>query len=143
MPALTADDAREFVTTNHRAVLVTRRSSQGPGVTLQTSPVTVGVDGDGRVVISSRETAYKVRNLRRNPAATLCVVTDAWFVDWMQIDGSAEIISLPDAMEGLIDYYQRIAGEHPDWDDYRRAMEHEQRVLIRVSIDAVGPTRSG
>jgi PPOX class probable F420-dependent enzyme len=143
MPALTADTAREFVASNHRAVLITRRSSRGPGTTLQTSPVTAGVDGEGRIVISSRDTAFKVRNLRRNPAATLCVVTEAWFGDWIQIDGTADIVSLPGAMEGLVDYYRRIAGEHPDWDEYRRAMEQEQRVLIRVSIDAVGPQRSG
>ncbi len=136
---MTADEAGEFVASNHRAVLVTRRSAGG----LQTSPVTVGIDGDGKVVVSSRETAYKVRNLRRQPTATLCVFTDNFFGPWVQIEGAAEIVPLPEAMDGLVDYYRRISGEHPDWEDYRRAMVDQRRVLIRLSIDNVGPTRSG
>jgi PPOX class probable F420-dependent enzyme len=133
------DEAREFVAGNHRAVLVTRRGDGG----LQMSPITVGTDGDAKVVISSRETAYKTRNLQRDPRATLCVFTDRFFGPWIQIEGRAEITSLPEAMEGLVDYYRRIRGEHPDWDDYRRAMEEEKRVLIRVTIDKAGPKRSG
>jgi PPOX class probable F420-dependent enzyme len=95
------------------------------------------------VVLSTRETAYKTRNLRRDPSATLCVFNDGFFGDWIQVDGTAEIISLPDAMEGLVDYYRRISGEHPDWDDYRRAMEEQRRVLIRLTIDRAGPIRAG
>ena len=129
------DEAREFVASNHRAVLITRRS----GGRLQTSPVLVAPDDEGKVVISTREAAYKTRNLRRDPAAVLCVLSDSFFGRWMQIEGTAQIVSLPEAMEGLVDYYRRISGEHPDWEDYRRAMRHDQRVLIRVSIDAVGP----
>ena len=136
---MTPDQAREFVASHHRAVLVTRRSAGG----LQTSPVTVGVDSDGKVVISSRETAYKVRNLRRDPTATLCVLSDDFFGRWMQIDGATEIVPLPDAMEGLVDYYRRISGEHPDWDDYRRAMVDQRRVLIRLAIGNVGPAHAG
>jgi PPOX class probable F420-dependent enzyme len=135
---VTRDEAREFVANNHRAVLVTRRSDGGA----QTSPVTVGVDDVG-VVISTRETAYKTRNLRREPIATLCVMNDEFYGRWIQIEGAAQIVSLPEAMEGLVDYYRRISGEHPDWDDYRRAMERDKRVLLRVSIDRVGPTRVG
>jgi PPOX class probable F420-dependent enzyme len=96
---VTPDEAREFVASNHRAVMVTRRSAGG----LQTSPVTVGVDGDGKVVISSREPAYKVHNLRRDPTATLCVFTDDFFGPWVQLEASAEIVPLPEAMDGLID----------------------------------------
>lgn len=136
---MTPDDARAFVADNHRAVMVTRRRSGG----LQTSPVTAGLDDDGRVVVSSRETAYKVRNLRRDPRAVVCALSDGFFGPWVQIDGTAEIVSLPEAMEGLISYYRRISGEHPDWDDYRRAMEQEGRVLIRVTVDRAGPARSG
>ena len=136
---MTPDQAREFVASHHRAVLVTRRSAGG----LQTSPVTVGVDSDGKVVISSRETAYKVRNLRRDPTATLCVLSDDFFGRWIQIDGAAEIVPLPDAMEGLVDYYRGISGEHPDWDDYRRAMVDQRRVLIRLAIGDVGPAHAG
>jgi PPOX class probable F420-dependent enzyme len=136
---VTPDEVRAFVASNHRAVLVTRRPSGG----VQTSPVTVGVDAEGKVVISSTETTYKTRNLRRDPTATLCVFTDAFFGPWVQIEGIAEIVSLPEAMERLVDYYRRIRGEHPDWDDYRRAMERDRRVLIRIPIERVGPARHG
>jgi PPOX class probable F420-dependent enzyme len=120
------DDAREFVKSNHRAVLVTRRSGGG----LQTSPVLVGVDGQGKLVISTREGAYKTRNLRRDPTVVLCVLSDDFFGRWIQIEGRAQIVSLPEAMEGLVDYY-------------RRAMEQQRRVLVRVSVDTVGPTHAG
>ena len=133
------DDAREFVTSNHRAVLITRRANGG----LQTSPVLVGVDGEGRLVISTREAAYKTRNLRRDPTALLCVFNDGFFGRWMQIEGTAQVLSLPEAMDGLVDYYHRVSGEHPDWDDYRRAMREQHRVLLRVSIDKVGPSHAG
>jgi PPOX class probable F420-dependent enzyme len=136
---MSSDDAREFVASNHRAVLITRRSSGG----LQISPVLVGVDDEGKVVISTREGAYKTRNLRRDPTAVLCVLSDDFFGRWMQIEGTAQIVSLPEAMDGLVDYYRRISGEHPDWDDYRQAMQDQQRVLVRVSIDAVGPADAG
>jgi PPOX class probable F420-dependent enzyme len=133
------DDAREFVASNHRAVLITRRSGGG----LQTSPVLVGVDGEGKLVISTRERAYKTRNLRRDPTAVLCVFSNRFFGRWMQIEGAAQIVSLPEAMDGLVDYYRRISGEHPDWDDYRRAMQDQHRVLVRISVDMVGPTSAG
>jgi PPOX class probable F420-dependent enzyme len=129
------DEAGEFVASNHRAVLITCRSGGG----LQTSPVLVGVDDEGKVVISTREGAYKTRSLRRDPKVVLCVLSDDFFGPWIQIEGTAQIVSLPEAMAGLVDYYRRISGEHPDWDDYRRAMQDQQRVLVRVSIDAVGP----
>jgi PPOX class probable F420-dependent enzyme len=133
------DDARVFVAGNHRAVLITRRSAGG----LQTSPVLVGVDGEGKLVVSTREDAYKTRNLRRDPTAVLCVLSDGFFGDWLRIEGTAQVVSLPEAMDGLVDYYRGISGEHPDWDEYRRAMEQQRRVLLRISIDAVGPTRAG
>ena len=133
------DDAREFVASNHRAVLVTRRSGGG----VQTSPVLVGVDEEGMLVISTREGAYKTRNLRRDPTAVLCVFSDRFFGSWRQIDGTAQVVSLPEAMDGLVDYYRRISGEHPDWDDYRRAMQDQHPVLVRISIDAVGPADAG
>ena len=100
-------------------------------------------DGEGKLVISTREGAYKTRNLRRDPRTVLCVFSDGFFDRWMQIEGTAQIVSLPEALDGLVDYYRRISGEHHDWDDYRRAMEHQQRVLVRVSVDTVGPTRAG
>lgn len=131
--------AQQFLATHRRAILATRRRDGRP----QLSPVSVGVDAAGCAIISSRETAYKTRNLRRDPRASLCVFDDNFFGPWIQIDGTAEVLSLPDAMEPLVDYYRRVAGEHPDWADYRRAMERERRVLLRISIDSVGPARRG
>lgn len=131
--------AREFMRVNHRAVLATRRSDGLP----QLSPVTVGVAGDGRVLISTRETAMKTKNLERDPHASLCVMNDGFFGDWIQAEGAAEIIRLPEAMDLLVDYYRRVSGEHPDWDDYRAAMEREKRVLLRVTVTRAGPDVSG
>jgi PPOX class probable F420-dependent enzyme len=133
------DAAREHVRQHSHAVLATQRRDGTP----QLSPVGATVDSDGRVVVSSRETAYKVRNLRRVPRAWLCVFPDAFYGPWVQVEGDAEIVSLPDAMDLLVDYYRRISGEHPDWDDYRQAMEREQRCLIRIELTRAGPDRSG
>ena len=131
--------AQEFLRAHEQAVLATwRRDGR-----LQMSPVTVGLDGAGRAIISSRETAYKVRNLRRDPRAALCVFVEDFTGPWVQIEGTAEVVTLPDAMELLVDYYRRLAGEHPNWDDYRRAMTADRRVLIRVTIERAGPDRQG
>lgn len=133
------DQVRAFLQHNHRAVLATFRRDGRP----QMSPVLVVMDEDGRAVISTRETAMKTHNLRRDPRASLVVFTDHFFGDWVQIEGVAEILSLPAAMEALVDYYRRAAGEHPDWNEYRRAMETERRCLLRIAVSRVGPARSG
>jgi PPOX class probable F420-dependent enzyme len=132
-------EARRFLSENHRGVLATTRADGQ----VQLSPVTGSVDGNGRLVVSSRETAYKVRNLRRSPRASFCGFTDAFFGPWLQVEGPVEIISLPDAMEPLVDYYRSVAGEHPDWDDYRAAMVRERRVIIAMTIERAGPDRQG
>jgi PPOX class probable F420-dependent enzyme len=133
------DRAREFIRENHRAVLATRRRDG----TAQLSPVLVNLDGEGRAIISSRETAIKVKNLRRDPYAQLCVFENSWPGEWMGVDGSAEILSLPAAMDPLIDYYKRFPGENPDWDDYRERMRRQKRVLIRIELQRAGPDRQG
>ena len=133
------EQAREFLRANHRAVLATVRADGRP----QLSPVTCGVDDAGLVIISTRETAIKTRNLRRNPAASLCVFTDGFFGQWVQVDGTAEIISLPAAMDLLVDYYRSISGEHPDWADYREAMIRERRCVARITITRAGPDIAG
>ena len=131
--------AQQFLREHENAVLATwRRDGR-----LQMSPVTVGLDAAGRAIISSRETAYKVRNLRRDPHAVLCVFVEAFTGPWVQIEGTAEVVTLPEAMESLVDYYRRLAGEHPDWDDYRRAMTADRRALIRITIERAGPDRQG
>src|SRR5580692_1201470 len=130
------DEARDFLRANHHAVLATTRADGRP----QRSPVAVTVDADGRAIVSTRETALKTRNVQRDPHVSLCVFTDAFFGGWVQVDGVADVQVLPDAMEPLVDYYRRVAGEHPDWDDYRAAMVREERVLIRIRLErAAGP----
>ena len=131
--------AREFLRVHHHAVLATVRTDGRP----QLSPITAGVDDEGRVLISTRETAMKAKNLARDPRASLCVLNDGFFGEWMQVEGTAEIVHLPEAMDLLVDYYRRISGEHPDWDDYRNAMQREQRVLVRIDLERAGPTKSG
>jgi PPOX class probable F420-dependent enzyme len=133
------EQARAFVRDNHRAVMATRRASSDP----QLSPVLCSVDAEGRVCVSTRETALKVKNLRRDPRVSLCVINDGFFGEWIQVDGAAEIVSLPEAMELLVEYYRSLAGEHPDWDEYRAAMERERRVLVRINIERAGPDLSG
>ena len=132
------DQARDFIRTNHRAVVALRRRDGGT----QMSPVTLGLQ-DGNAVISSRQTAYKVKALQRDPRISVCVLNDGFFGDWVQIDGTAEIVPLPAAMELLVDYYRGISGEHPDWDDYRHAMERDRRVIIRITLERAGPDRHG
>lgn len=134
-----ASEAAEFVNTHHRAVLVTYRADGHA----QTSPVLAAVDDFSRVLISTRETAVKVHNIARDPRVTLCVFTDAFFGPWVQVEGDAEVVRLPDAMDLLVDYYRRTAGEHTDWDDYRDAMRAERRVVVRVRITRAGPDVSG
>jgi len=132
-------EALDFLRANHRAVMATTKAD---GST-QMSPVTVGVDRDGRVVVSTRETAYKVRHLRALPYAAICAFTDGFFGPWVQVEGPVEIVSLPEAMEPLVEYYREISGEHPDWDDYRDAMERDKRVILRMTVERAGPNLSG
>ena len=127
------DRARSFVRDNHRAVLGTLRSDGTP----QLSPVLVAVDDAGRLVVSTRAATAKVRNLRREPRAWVCVLPDGFFGEWIQVDGSVEIVELPAALPLLEDYYRRISGEHEDWDAYRQAMREEHRVALRLR-----PTRA-
>jgi len=139
MTGMDLDQARAFLGDNHRAVLATTRGDGRP----QLSPVTVALSDAGQLWISSRETAYKVRNLRRHPQASVCVMNDGFFGQWIQVEGPTTIISLPDAMDGLVEYYRRVAGEHPDWDDYRAAMERDRRVIIAIDIERAGPDQAG
>ena len=134
-----ADDAREFLRSHHRVVLATVRKDGRPAM----SPMAAAVDEQGRVVISTRETAMKVGHIRRDPHVSLCGFTDRFFGDWVQVEGTAEIVTLPAAMDLLIDYYRAVAGEHPDWDEYRAAMQREQRVVLRIEIERAGPNVQG
>ncbi len=133
------DEAREFIRTHPRGVLATLRADGKP----QMSPVLVGVDEDGMLIVSTREPAMKTRNVRKHPWASVCIFENAFFGGWVQAEGTATIESLPEAMEGLVRYYRLVGGEHPNWEEYRQAMQRERRVLLRIQIERVGPSRSG
>jgi PPOX class probable F420-dependent enzyme len=133
------DEALAYVRLHHNAVIATLKKDGSP----QLSPVTAGVDAEGRVIVSTRESAYKVRHLRRDPRVWLCAFPDGFYGRWAQLEGTADVLELPEAMEPLIAYYRDISGEHPDWDDYRAAMERERRVLLRITIAKAGPNVSG
>lgn len=132
------DRALDFTRTHHRAVMATR-SSTG----FHQSPVLVGVDDDGRLSVSSRETAYKTKHLRADPWVQLCVLPDSFFGEWIYVEGEAEVVSLPEAMDLLVDYFRRISGEADDWEEYRAGMARERRVMIRVTPSKAGPDRQG
>jgi PPOX class probable F420-dependent enzyme len=132
------ESAVDHVRRHHHAVMATR----SPG-RLHQSPVLVGVDGEGRLVVSSRETAYKTRQVRADPWVQLCVFPDGFFGGWVYVEGEAEVVSLPEAMEPLVEYYRGISGEADDWDGYRAGMEAERRVLLRITPTRAGPDRQG
>jgi PPOX class probable F420-dependent enzyme len=136
---VTPEQARAFVRAHHNGVLSTFRRDGRP----QLSPVLVGVDDAGRVEISTRETAMKLKNLRRDPRIAVCVLSPGFYGDWCQLEGTAEIVERPAALDLLVAYYRRLSGEHPDWDEYRAAMERERRVLVRFEIERAGPTVAG
>ena len=133
------DEARSFLREHHHAVMHTYRRDGTP----QLSPVAVTVDDAGYAIVSTRETSIKVANLERDPRTSLCVFPDTFFGSWIRIDGTAEIVHLPEALEPLVDYYRRVAGEHDDWDTYRQAMWDEQRVLLRIDLADAGPDVAG
>jgi PPOX class probable F420-dependent enzyme len=110
---------------------------------LQSSPVTGGVDGDGRIVIASYPQRAKSANIRRRPTASVAVLSDDFDGPYVQVDGTAEVVDLPDALDPLVDYYRAIAGEHPDWDDYRRAMADQGKCLLRITPSRWGPVATG
>ena len=132
-------EALDVVRSQHRAVLATLRRDGTP----QMSPVSVAADAGGRLLISSRETAVKTRNLLRDPRAFVCVFPDEFYGRWVQVNGEVEVVHLPEAMDGLVEYYRLAAGEHPDWDEYRAAMTAERRVLLRLTPTSAGPDVSG
>ncbi|MDO5499559.1 MAG: PPOX class F420-dependent oxidoreductase [Propionibacteriaceae bacterium] len=129
----------DFVRPRHKMILMTRRSDGMP----QLSPVTGGVDGDGRIVISTYPGRAKTRNAERDPLVSLCVISDEWNEAWVQIDGTAEVLHQPESIEGLVDYFRCISGEHPDWDEYRAAMKTQEKSLLRITPERWGPIARG
>lgn len=129
----------DFVRTRHHYLLVTRRQDGSP----QASPVAGGVDPDDRIVVSSYPERAKSCNLRRDPRASVLVLSDDWDGPWVQVDGDAEVLGMPEALDGLVDYFRSISGEHPDWDEYREAMRAQDKVLLRITPTRWGPVATG
>ena len=129
----------EFVRPRHHLLLVTTRSDGRP----QVSPVSGGVDEQGRIVISTYPDRAKTRNAERDPRVSICVLSDEWDGPWVQVDGTAEVLHMPEAEDALVDYFRCIAGEHPDWDEYRAAMRLQGKSLIRVTPERWGPLATG
>jgi PPOX class probable F420-dependent enzyme len=133
------DELLEFLRPRHRGILTTTRRDGRP----QLSPVTMGVDAEGHVVVSSYPERAKTRNARRRSEASVCVLSEDFDGDWVQVDGSLEVLDLPEALDGLVEYFRSISGEHPDWDDYRAAMQRQGKVLLRLTIERWGPISRG
>lgn len=129
----------EFVRPRHRMVLTTFRADGS----LQSSPVTGGVDAQGRIVVASYPQRAKSVNIRRTGKASVVVLSDEFNGPYVQLDGDAEVIDAPAAVEPLVDHYRAIAGEHPDWDEYRRAMRDQNKCLLRVTANRWGPVATG
>jgi PPOX class probable F420-dependent enzyme len=133
------DELLGFVRPRHRMVLITRRRDGSP----QASPVTGGVDDSGRIVIATYPQRAKTRNARREPEVSVLVVSDEWDDPWVQVDGTAEVVDAADDVEPFVEYFRNIAGEHSDWDEYRRAMRDQGKSLIRVTPTGWGPVATG
>jgi PPOX class probable F420-dependent enzyme len=129
----------DFVRPRHQIILITRRRDGAP----QASPVTAGVDEAGRIVVSSYPERAKIANLRRSPECSVLVLSDDFGGAWVHVDGDAEVLDLPDALEPLVDYYRAIAGEHPDWEEYRAAMTQQGKALLRITPTRWGPIATG
>jgi len=129
----------EFIRPRHHAILMTTRRNGRP----QSSPNTCGVDTEGRIVISTYPERAKAMNVRRDPRVSVLVLSDDFGGAWVQVDGVAEVLDLPESVEPLVEYFRVIAGEHPDWDEYRQAMRDQGKSLIRVTIDRWGPIATG
>lgn len=145
MPSIATDryvdraEMEDFVRPRHRGVLLTTRRDGRP----QSSLVTIGLDTSGRLVVSSYPERAKSINAKRNPAASMVVMSDEFGGEWIQLDGTAEVLDMPEALDGLVEYFRVISGEHPDWDEYREAMAHQGKCLIRLTIDQWGPISKG
>jgi PPOX class probable F420-dependent enzyme len=132
-------ELEQFVRPRHRGLLLTTRTDGRP----QSSLVTLGLAGDGTVVIASYPERAKVQNIRRNPLASITVISDEFNGEWVQLDGTAEVVDLPDGLDGLVEYFRVISGEHSDWDEYRDAMTKQGKCLIRLTVDCWSPIAKG
>jgi PPOX class probable F420-dependent enzyme len=133
------DELLEFVRPRHQMILLTRRADGAP----QASPVTGGVDDSGRIVISTYPERAKTLNARRRPEVSVLVLSDDFGGAWVQVDGTCEVLDVPESVEPLVEYFRNISGEHPDWDEYRRAMAEQGKSLLRITPVRWGPIATG
>ncbi len=133
------DDLLEFIRPRHHGILVTTRRDGSP----QLSPVSCGVDPEGRVLVSTYPERAKANNVRRDPRVSMCLLSEDWNDAWVQVDGTGEVLDMPDAVEDFVTYFRSISGEHPDWDEYREAMQKQGKSLIRITIERWGPVATG
>ena len=129
-------EAQEFLRHNHHGVLVARKRDGSLQMTL-VSPV---IGGDGRVTITARESTYKVKNIRRNPQVSLLVFGEKFNgSNYIQVDGKAEVIAHPQAMDIVLDWHRQVRREPVSWDEIRKKTLAEGRIAIRLTIEKVGP----
>jgi PPOX class probable F420-dependent enzyme len=133
------DELLDFIRPRHQAIVLTARAGGRP----QASPVTCGVDAEGRIVVSTYPERAKTRNARRKPQVSVLVLSDDFGGPWVQVDGTAEVLDVPEAVESLVEYFRSISGEHPDWDEYRQAMMRQGKSLLRVTPARWGPVATG
>jgi PPOX class probable F420-dependent enzyme len=137
--AVSRDELLDFIRPRHHAIVITARADGRP----QASPVTCGVDAEGRIVVATYPERAKARNTRRDPRVSVLFLSDDFGGPWVQVDGDAEVIDVPDAVQPLVDYFRSISGEHPDWDEYRQAMLKQGKSLLRVTPRRWGPVATG
>ena len=133
------DELLEFVRSRHRGLLATTRRDGRP----QLSPMTCELDNEGRIVVSTYPDRAKANNARRDPRVSIVVQSDDWNGEYVQVDGQAEVLDMPDALDGLVEYFRCISGEHPNWDEYRDAMRLQGKSLVRISVERWGPISTG
>jgi len=137
---VTRDELLDFIRTRHQGIVITTRRDGRP----QASPVTCGVDGQGRVVIATYPDRAKIRNARRDPSrVSILILSDDFGGPWVQVDGTAEVLDVPEAVEPLVEYFRSISGEHPDWAEYRQAMVEQDKSLLRITPVSWGPIATG
>ena len=137
---VTRDELLEFIRTRHQGIVITTREDGRP----QASPVTCGVDGEGRIVIATYPERAKTRNARRDPSrVSILILSDDFGGPWVQVDGTAEVLDVPEAVEPLVEYFRSISGEHPDWAQYREAMVEQGKSLLRITPVSWGPVATG
>jgi PPOX class probable F420-dependent enzyme len=136
---VSAGELLDFIRPRHQAIVITTRADGRP----QASPVTCGVDEQGRIVVATYPERAKTRNARRDPDVSVLFLSDDFGGPWVQVDGTAEVLDVPEAVEPLVDYFRSISGEHPDWAEYRQAMLTQGKSLLRITPRRWGPVATG